>query len=395
MPKTVWLLIIGMLVNTTANSFLWPMNAIYLHQELGQSLSVAGLVLMANAAAGVVGNFLGGILFDKIGGYKAIMFGVIVTVIGLILLTLWHGWPHYVWFLALIGFSGGIVFPSMYALVGMAWPEGGRKGFNAIYLAQNLGVAVGPALAGLVAAYSFDYLFVANLVMYIVFFGIALFFNRIKAQETFVSPALMHEHKKTKDRSALYSLCILGVGFLLAWLVYSQWATTISTYTQQLGISLKQYSLLWTINGLLIVIGQPLINPIIKRMEHKFKSQILIGLTIFIASFIVVSYASTFKMFIVAIIIITFGEMFIWPVVPTIASILAPKGRDGFFQGMISGFAAIGKMLGPFIGGVLADAYGMQIMFILLIGFLVAAVIPFMLYDLPQKRKLKKEHSTT
>ena len=59
MPKTVWLLIIGMLVNTTANSFLWPMNAIYMHQELGQTLSVAGLVLMGNAAAGVVGNFLG------------------------------------------------------------------------------------------------------------------------------------------------------------------------------------------------------------------------------------------------------------------------------------------------------------------------------------------------
>lgn len=395
MPKTVWLLIIGMLVNTTANSFLWPMNAIYMHQELGQTLSVAGLVLMGNAAAGVVGNFLGGFLFDKIGGFKAIMIGVIITVIGLVLLTIWHGWPHYIWFLALIGFSGGIVFPSMYALIGIAWPEGGRKGFNAIYLSQNLGVAVGPVLAGIVASYSFDYLFVANLLMYIVFFVIALFFIRIKPSETYAQPSLLNDGKKVSDRSAIYSLCILGVGFLLAWLVYSQWSTTISTYTQELGISLKQYSLLWSVNGLLILIGQPLINPIIKRMEGKFKSQIMIGLVIFIASFVVVSYAGTFKMFMVAIIIITFGEMFIWPVVPTIASILAPKGRDGFFQGMISSFAAIGKMLGPFIGGVLADVYGMHMMFLLLLGFLVVAVIPFAFYDLPQKRQHEKEHPTT
>lgn len=395
MPKTVWLLIIGMLINTMANSFLWPMNAIYMHQELGQTLSVAGLVLMANAAAGVVGNFLGGLLFDKIGGFKTIMIGTILTIVGLLLLTIWHGWPHYVWFLALIGFSGGIVFPSMYALIGVAWPEGGRKGFNAIYLAQNVGVAIGPALAALVASRSFDYLFVANLLMYIVFFFIAIFFNRIKVSEKIVQTPLLNNSKKVNDRSAVYSLYILGIGFLLAWLVYSQWSTTISAYTQELGISLKQYSLLWTVNGLLIVVGQPLIRPIIKRLEGKFKAQIVVGLLIFIASFIVVSYAGTFKMFMVAMVIITFGEMFIWPVVPTIASMLAPKGRDGYFQGILSSFAALGKMLGPFIGGVLADAYGMHMMFILLIGFLVLAVIPFSLYNLPLKRQQKKDQITS
>lgn len=391
MPKTVWLLIIGMLVNTMANSFLWPMNAIYMNKELGQTLTVAGLVLMANAAAGVIGNFLGGLLFDKIGGFKTIMFGTVLTIIGLVLLTIWHGWPHYVWFLALIGFSGGIVFPSMYALIGVAWPDGGRKGFNAIYLAQNVGVAIGPALAALVASHSFEYLFVANLVMYIVFFFIAVFFSRIKESNTITQTVPVEKSGEINDRSVLHSLYILGIGFLLAWLVYSQWSTTISTYTQEIGISLKEYSLLWTVNGLLIVIGQPLISPIIKRLEEKFKSQIIIGLTIFIASFIVVSYAGTFKMFLVAMIIITFGEMFIWPVVPTIASLLAPKGKDGYFQGIISSFAAIGKMLGPLIGGILADAYGMHMMFILLIGFLVIAVIPFALYDLPQKKRHKVE----
>lgn len=392
MPKSVWLLIIGMLVNTTANSFLWPMNTIYMHEELGQTLSVAGLVLMANAAAGVVGNLLGGFLFDKIGGYKAIMIGIVITLIGLVLLTIWHGWPHYVWFLALIGFSGGIVFPSMYALIGVAWPEGGRRGFNAIYLSQNVGVAIGPALAGIVASRSFDYLFIANLVMYIVFFFIAFSFKGIKTDDSYVQPNVMNETAKIKDRSTVYALCILGVGFLLSWIVYSQWTTTISKYTQDLGISLTQYSLLWTVNGLLIVLGQPLVNPIIKRMEGKFKAQIMIGLAIFMASFIVVSFAGTFKMFLVAIIIITFGEMFIWPIVPTIASILAPNGKDGFFQGLINSFAAVGKMLGPFIGGVLADAYGMQVMFVLLIGFLFVAIIPFLLYDLPLKRQQKRHN---
>lgn len=58
MPKSLWFLIIGMLVNVTGASFLWPLNTIYINEHLGKSLSVAGVVLMLNSAASVVGNLL-------------------------------------------------------------------------------------------------------------------------------------------------------------------------------------------------------------------------------------------------------------------------------------------------------------------------------------------------
>ncbi|MBO1913390.1 MFS transporter, partial [Microvirga sp. 3-52] len=127
-----------------------------------------------------------------------------------------------------------------------------------------------------------------------------------------------------------------------------------------LGITLKQYSFIWTLNGLLIVLGQPLIKPIIKRLEHQLKAQMLIGIGIFIISFIVVGYAGSFKMFIVSMAILTFGEMFVWPAIPTIANQLAPKGREGFYQGIVNSAATIGRMIGPLAGGILVDLYGMQ-----------------------------------
>lgn len=387
MPRSVWLLIIGMLMNTIGNSFLWPLNTIYMHDHLNQSLSVAGLVLMGNAAAGVVGNLIGGYIFDKFGGFRSIMVGTVITIIGLICLVIWHGWPHYVWFLTLIGFSGGMVYPSMFAMIGTAWPEGGRRGFNAIYLAQNLGVAIGPAMAGVVANKSFDYLFVADLFMYVLFFFIALSYKTISTEHAKPTESVMSERAKVKDRASLNALIILGIGYLLSWMVYIQWTTTISSYTQELDISLNQYSILWSINGLLIVVGQPIINPLVRKMGEFYKGQIFIGVGIFIISFFVVSFASTFKMFLVAIIILTFGEMFVWPIVPTIASKLTPKGKDGSYQGIINSFSAIGRMIGPFIGGVLADQYGMKITFYIFIGVLVIALIPYMLYDHPIKQK--------
>src|SRR5690606_23873796 len=99
MPRALWLLIIGMAVNVTGSSFLWPLNTIYIHEHLGKSLSVAGLVLMLNAAASVIGNLYGGSLFDKIGGFKSILLGIGITVLALIGLSFWHGWPSYVVFL--------------------------------------------------------------------------------------------------------------------------------------------------------------------------------------------------------------------------------------------------------------------------------------------------------
>jgi MFS family permease len=395
MPRKVWLLIIGMFINVMGNSFLWPLNTIYMHDYLGKSLSVAGLVLMANAGAGVIGNLLGGYLFDRIGGFKSIMTGIIISIIVLVGLVLWHDWQPYIWFLTLLGFSGGLIFPSMYAMVVTLWPEGGRKAFNSIYLSQNVGVAIGPALAGIVASVSIDYIFPANLVFYIVFFFIA-FFGYRKLQ---ISPdshtSVIREQKKIRHKAPFYALLIISGGYLIMWLVYSQWMTTISTHSLSLGISLKQYSLLWTINGLLIVIGQPLIKPIISRLEHKIKTQILLGIIIFSISFIVVSFAQSFTMFIVAMVILTFGEMFAWPAVPTIASQLSPKGREGFYQGVVNSFATAGRMFGPFFGGILADQYGMQVMLFILTALMIIPIYTSLVYDRPLKKAENKPVSHT
>ncbi len=178
MPKSLWFLIIGMLVNVTGASFLWPLNTIYINEHLGKSLSVAGVVLMLNSAASVVGNLLGGTLFDKIGGYKSILSGIIITLIALVGLVFFHGWPTYVVLLVVVGFGSGIVFPSMYAMAGSVWPQGGRKAFNAMYVAQNAGVAIGAAVGGIVASYSFTYIFLANTILYVIFLLIAIFSYR-------------------------------------------------------------------------------------------------------------------------------------------------------------------------------------------------------------------------
>ncbi|WP_409251721.1 MDR family MFS transporter [Bacillus sp. SCS-153A] len=391
MPKSLWLLIAGMMVNVTAASFLWPLNTIYINSHLGKSLSVAGLVLMLNAGASVIGNLFGGSLFDKIGGYRSILMGIIITLLALIGMTFYHGWPHYVIFLTIVGFGSGIVFPSMYAMAGSVWPEGGRKSFNAIYVAQNVGVAVGAALGGLVASYSFQYIFLANLIMYVIFFLIAFFGYKTISISTAKQTSLIQEGGFIKNKSKFTALILICAAYILCWIGYVQWQSTIASYTQEINISLKQYSLLWTINGALIVLAQPLLSRMIRRFENNLKMQIQIGIVIFMIAFGVAAAADVFQMFAIAMIIMTIGEMLIWPAVPTIANDLAPKGREGFYQGIVNSTATGGRMVGPLLGGILVDVFGISTLFTSLIGLFAVAMLFTAIYD----RSLKSKESVS
>ncbi|WP_039067046.1 MDR family MFS transporter [Staphylococcus shinii] len=386
MPKSVWWLVIGMALNITGSSFLWPLNTIYMNEQLDKSLTMAGLVLMINSFGMVIGNLLGGNLFDKLGGYRTIMIGTVICLMSTTLLNFFHGWPWYAVWLVALGFGGGMIIPAIYALAGAVWPNGGRQTFNAIYLAQNLGVAIGAASGGFVAELSFNYIFIANLLMYITFAIVAVTQFNIKLDVKVKSNDTMSLLSR-EYRPQFIALSLLCVMFSICWIAYIQWESTIASFTQEINVSMSQYSLLWTVNGIMILVAQPLILPVIRLLKGNLKYQMLVGIIIFILSFFVTSFAEQFSVFMVGMIILTLGEMFVWPAVPTIANQLAPNGKGGSFQGYVNSAATVGKAFGPLIGGVVVDTFNMQAMFLSMIFLLVIALIFLMIYD----RKLSKE----
>ena len=56
--------------------------------------------------------------------------------------------------------------------------------------------------------------------------------------------------------------------------------TTIASFTQSINISMSQYSVLWTINGIMILVAQPLIRPIIILLKGNLKHQMFVGILI-------------------------------------------------------------------------------------------------------------------
>ncbi|MCJ0932610.1 MFS transporter [Virgibacillus halodenitrificans] len=383
MPKYIWLLVIATTINVTGGSFLWPLNTIYMHNELGKSLALAGLILMFNQGAAIVGNLIGGALFDRFSAYKTILYGTGLAMAATLVLVFTHDViTAYAILLVIIGFGNGITWPVMFAMAGSLWPEGGRRSFNAIYVAQNFGVALGATIGGYVASISFDYIFIANASLFIVFFLIVLFtFKPLdNERDRQMHTTVLEQSGKIRNKSAFAGLFILCGGFLIAWISYSQWQSTIASHTQDIGIPLEQYSALWAINGFLIVLGQPLVKWVSNKVTSE-KKHIYIGTVIFITSFIIAMFARDFTMFAVAMVILTVGEMLFWPAIPSLANSLAPKGRAGFYQGVVNSVGAAGRMIGPVFGGFIVDTFNIELLFFVLLFLLIIPFITTRFYD--------------
>ncbi|MBI4564037.1 MAG: MFS transporter [Planctomycetes bacterium] len=363
-PLLRWLAL-GAVINSIGMAFLWPLTTTYVHLILGESLAMAGLVILLNQAASLAGNLIGGYLFDRRGPRAAVLVGLIPGVVMLALMAVWQDFYPYAALMTLYGLFWGISFPCLNALVTVAWPEGGRRAINFIYVAHNLGVAIGSGLGGFLASHSFRWAFLGSALMTLTYLGLFL--------------AVLHRHgprhrmkaRRPQEGSmggAPSGLMLVALGMTLSWIVYIQWQSTIAIHMQSLGVSLALYSTLWTANGAVILLGQPPLNWMVRRWMPHVKKQIIVGTVIFGAAMVVASLSGRYGSFLCGMVLMTLGEMLIWPGVPTLAAQMAPPGREGRYQGIIMGASSAGRMVGPVLGGVLYETASAMTTFYVMVG---------------------------
>ena len=129
----------------------------------------------------------------------------------------------------------------------------------------------------------------------------------------------------------------------------------------------------------MIVFAQPLLNRVLRQFEDDLKRQLIIGASIFLGAFLIVPFAGGFGMFMVAMVVMTIGEMFVWPAVPTIAAKLAPPGKAGQYQGLVNIAASVGRMIGPTLSGFVYDMFGITAVFGMLLLLATFALTLFVI----------------
>lgn len=419
-PSSIRLLAIAAIIFSTGMACIWPLVTIYIHDYLGKPLTVAGFLLLLNQGAFLIGSIAGGMLFDRWGKMRTILFssvGIILISVGL---GVTHDFTMYTVLLLLNGLFYGMLSPVLNALAVVLWPEGGRTGINTIYVALNAGVAAGSALGGLLASISFAWTFFGNAILQVIvlLMFVLILPRQLKAaadgsnqgeqantagmpvaagqSAAHLNPvdALTPLQQLPPKKVAWGALLLLCSGLFICWIVYVQWTTVLSAYMQSLGISLRQYSFLWTINGGLILFGQPLIAWVIRRFARTLRAQMLLGSYVFVLSMLILSQTTSYAGFVAGMFIMTLGEMLVWPAVPAVAAEFTPPGREGFIQGLISGTGSAGRMLGPLLGAVIFQHFQAQGLLYIMAGLALLSVALFALHSSFQGRTGKVPQTT-
>ena len=157
----------------------------------------------------------------------------------------------------------------------------------------------------------------------------------------------------------------------ITWLMYMNWESNLSVYIVSFNIPFHMYSLLWTVNALIIVI----IQAVLARFEHIFKTtfqQVVFGILMFSLSFVTLIFARDFSHFLLSMVILTFGEATAFPAIPSYVNDLTPIEVKGEYQGLTIVASSAGRAIGPLIGGLIIDRFS-YIPF-----FIFAAIIIFL-----------------
>lgn len=366
-------LIYSLLLNAGA-AFMWPLVTVYMHDYLGKSMSLAGIVLFLMSMMMVLGSYVAGVLFDKWSPYKTAVLSILTSTIGIAILVFFHGWPVFGIMLMFVGFGDGAGLTLLNSYSTTIKSRSTRSVFNIIYIGNNLGVVIGTLLTGFLLDKGISLLFSVALIFYVILLLITIFEFNVKFDLTRKRNRKKAAQGPRRLNRTILLICLLVLSLYIS---YSLWESIISVHMTSLGISFEKYSLLWTLNGVMIVTLQPLVNRL--GSHFKLSTQTYVGVIIFALATVGLIFARQYTAFIMAMIFTTIGEIIAFPGMPTwIDSLSAPEDR-GRYQGMFNAFVSIGRALGPVIGGFVLQYSTDTVLFsfsgALIIFFLIILVI--------------------
>ena len=158
----------------------------------------------------MVGNAVGGLLFDKWHPYQTLLTGVSISTLSTFLLVLFHGWPAYPVLLITLGLGNGIVVTGLNSIATLIKSRNASYVFNVLYFTQNLGLVFGSLIVGFILPFGITYIFLLAFIMF-AFLSIVIFFeyrglNQAHASTNKKATTAAHQEKFLTAQKELFSL---------------------------------------------------------------------------------------------------------------------------------------------------------------------------------------------
>jgi MFS family permease len=380
LPRTYWLLWSGVLLNRLGGSVFFLLS-IYLTRERGLSPELAGLVISLYAAGAMLSGPAGGVLADRIGRRATLLLstgggGALMLAFGFVRT---RGVGALAVLAPLLGFFSDLCRPPLQAAVtDVVPPDGRRRAYAFLYWAINLGFGGAAIVGGALAEHHFLLLFVIDGLT--TFAYGAIVFAGVPETRPLVVPA-QPQPSSTPSLAALIApfhdrrfMSFLLIQLLLL-VAFSQVVVALPLDMRNHGLSTMQIGWLLGLNGLVIVIAQPIALRFVRGLDHVQWLAAGSALTGFGLGAMALAAGGPL-VYAAATVLWTLGEIGFSTAAPAIVADLSPIDRRGAYQGTFQLAWGVASMIAPLVGPpVLARAGGPALWIGCLVACLAAAAL--------------------
>ena len=357
-PRQFWILILGVFIDRLGGALMFPFLTLYITQKFSVGMTEVGLIFGLVSLSSIVGSVLGGALTDRFGRKGMVIFGLLISafinlMVGLVnaIELIYVG----ALFIGLFGNAGG---PAQQAMVADLLPEEKRaQGFGLLRVVVNLAVVIGPAIGGLLATRSYLLLFICDAVASTITAGIVA----LAIRET--KPALREgEPEQTMGQTFGGYRDVLRDGAFVLFIgacilmttVYMQMNTTLSVYLRDVhSVSEQGFGYILSLNAAMVVLFQFATT----RRIRKYSPLVMmaVGTLLYAIGFGMYGFVSAYVFFLVAMVIITIGEMIVAPTSQALVARLAPEDMRGRYMAIFGFSWVIPSTTGPLLAGLIMD----------------------------------------
>lgn len=346
LPAPFWWLWVGTLVNR-AGTFIEPFIILYLTGPRHLSIATAGSVVTVWGVGSIVSQPIGGYLTDRVGRRTTLSLGMFAVALAIGVLATARGLPAIMLGALAVGIVGDIYRPAAAATVAdLLDGEQRTRAFALQFWAINLGFSVAAVSAGALVQLGFTTLFVLDAATSLVFGLVVL----RKVPETRPESATRHPHDEPAWRLMLRDRMLLALVavFLCYATLYGQVYVTLPLAVKDAGLGTGAYGLIMAVNGIVIVIVQPLTLSLVARAP---RTVLLPGSMLLVGGGIALSaLCDSVWQFALTVVVWTLGEIGQSTALFALAATIAPEAMRGRYMGATGLAWGASGVLAPFVG---------------------------------------------
>ncbi|NIO00004.1 MAG: MFS transporter [Anaerolineae bacterium] len=379
-PRQFWVLFFGTLVSASGNSLVWPFMAIYVHEKLGVPLTVVGVVLAANAAAGLLSQVVAGPMVDRFGRKIAMTISLSTRAVILVGLGLANSLGAFVILVVLSGFFGAMYNPGLNAMVAdIVQPEKRMEAYGLIRIVANLGIAIGPAIGGFIATRSYLVSFLAAATSSALYFLIISLF--VKETKPEMEAAYDYENERNAGYGHLmrdYHFLLFCLALTAMMIAYVQMMTIFPVYIKdQYQVIENQFGLIMATNAAMVVVFQYPLTRIVGR--YRLAPTLASGALFTALGVGMVAFSSSFATFLLSMVVLTIGELIFAPSSIAFVAKVAPETMRGRYMGVYGMSWGVSFGLGPIVGGMINDNLSPVLIWPIMASVALVSAVAFLL----------------